>query len=58
MNISKTVKVAIVAAVTAAALAVGGTAAMNAGASGPNTTYYACLKSGKLTSVGTVSSDL
>jgi uncharacterized protein YjbI with pentapeptide repeats len=46
------VGVAVVLAVTA--LSIGATAAMDAGASGPNVTYFACLSSsGKLTKVGT-----
>jgi len=54
MKPSKTFRVVIVTALVTAALTVGVTAAVTAGASGTNTTYYACLKSGKLTGVGTI----
>ena len=53
MKLTKTVKVAIVAVTAGAMLAIGATAAITAGAVGSSTTYYACLRSGKLTSVGT-----
>ena len=52
MEIPKAVLLIAVAMIAGAAGA-GLTAAVNAGASGGNVTYYACLKSGKLTSVGT-----
>ena len=43
-----------VAVVVTAALSAGVTSVMTAGATTPTTTYYACLKAGKLTKVGTV----
>jgi type VI secretion system secreted protein Hcp len=52
MILSRTVKVAAVAAIAAATLAVGTTAIVTAGADSTGTTYYACLKGGKLTQVG------
>lgn len=48
-----TVGVAIVSALAAATLGVGTTLALSAGADGSSTTYYACLKGGKLSDVGT-----
>jgi hypothetical protein len=54
MNLSKTLRVVIVTALATAALTVGVTAAVTAGAGGTNTTYYACLTTGKLTHVGTI----
>jgi len=53
MKPTKTVKVAIVTALAVATLAIGATAAVTAGADGSSTTYFACIKSGKLTNVGT-----
>ena len=46
--------VGVVVALAATALSIGATAAIDAGASGPNVTYYACLSTtGKLSKVGT-----
>jgi hypothetical protein len=45
----------VACAVTIAAISVGASAVVIAGASGAGTTYYACLKAGKLTEVGTTS---
>ncbi len=53
MKLTKSLKVVVVTAVASATIAVGAAAAMTAGASGSGTTYYACLGSGKLKSVGT-----
>jgi hypothetical protein len=55
VKLDKTLKIVIVTAIVAAGLTVGATAAVDAGASGSSVTYYACLKSGKLTDVGTSS---
>ena len=51
----KALKLAVAGVVTIAALATVTSAVVIAGASGPSTTYYACLKSGKLSEVGTTS---
>ncbi len=53
MKLSKTLKIVLVTTVASAALTVGVTAAVTAGASGTNTTYYACLNAGLLSGVGT-----
>ena len=47
--------VVVACAVTVAAISVATSAVIVAGASGPATTYYACLKAGRLTEVGTTS---
>jgi len=52
MTRTRTIKLALVAVVVAVTIGVGADAAVTAAASG-STTYFACLKSGKLTSVGT-----
>jgi type VI protein secretion system component Hcp len=49
-----TARIVVVSALAAGSLGVGMTLALSAGASGSSTTYYACLKSGKLSAVGTV----
>ncbi len=54
MRLTKTLKIVVAAITAATALAIGAVA-VNAGASGTNTVYYACLKSGALTKVGTTS---
>jgi hypothetical protein len=53
MQLSKSLRIAVVTAVAGAALAVGISAAVTAGAGDTSTTYYACLRSGRLTGVGT-----
>jgi type VI secretion system secreted protein Hcp len=52
---TRTVRVAAVAAIAAALVTLGVTAAVTAAATGSSTTYYACLKAGKLIEVGTTS---
>jgi hypothetical protein len=52
MFLPTTLRVAVAAAVGGAALAIGAVT-LTAGAAGTNTTYYACLNGGKLSSVGT-----
>lgn len=52
MKIPKALVLMVVAMIAGVAGA-GLTAAINAGATGGNVTYFACLKAGKLTSVGT-----
>lgn len=49
----KTLRVAVVTAISVAGATVCATAAVTAGASGSGSSYYACLKAGKLTKVGT-----
>jgi hypothetical protein len=49
----RALKLAAACAVTISAISAVTSAVVVAGASGPGTTYYACLKSGKLTAVGT-----
>lgn len=53
MGRPRTFLMLVCAAILGASLATGVTMAVTAGANGPNVTYYACLKSGKLSSVGT-----
>ncbi len=53
MTLTKSLKIVLATALATAALTVGLTEAVTAGASGTNTTYNACLKSGLLTKVGT-----
>ncbi len=52
MSLPRTLRVAVAAAVAGAALAVGAVA-LTAGATGTNATYFACLKGGTLSNVGT-----
>ena len=52
MFLPRTLRVVVAGAVAAAALAVGAFA-LTAGATGTNATYYACLKGGTLSNVGT-----
>src|ERR1700722_6647912 len=54
MKLSKTLRTVIAIGLTAAVFAAGAVA-INAGATGTNTVYYACLKSGALTKVGATS---
>ena len=51
----RALKLAVACAVIMSAVSVVGSAVVIAGASGPGTTYSACLKAGKLTKVGTTS---
>ena len=48
-----TTRIVLVSALAAGSLGVGMTLALSAGATGSSTTYYGCLKGGKLSSVGT-----
>jgi hypothetical protein len=50
---TRTLTIAVVAVVATALISTGVTVAVTAGATGTNTTYYACLANGKLTKVGT-----
>ena len=52
MNLKKQVTLLVIAVVATAMLAVGLTAAVTAGASTGGSTYFACVKSGKLIDVG------
>jgi hypothetical protein len=54
MFVPRTLLVVVATAVTLAAITAGATLAVTAGASSTTTTYYACLKSGALSNVGTV----
>ena len=51
---ARTLLVVVATAVTLAAITAGATLAVTAGASSTTTTYYACLKSGALSNVGTI----
>jgi hypothetical protein len=55
MRFTQTLKVVTVSVIATAALTLGATAAVTAGASGTTHTYFACLKSGALSKVGTAS---
>lgn len=53
-KIPRSIILVVVAMIAGAGLGVGVTATVTAGADGQGTTYYACLKLGKLTSVGAI----
>jgi type VI secretion system secreted protein Hcp len=53
VHLTRTMKVTAVAAALVLVAAVGTTAAITAGATGTGPSYFACLKSGRLSSVGT-----
>lgn len=52
-SLPSTLRLVVATAITVATIAVGATVAVTAGATNTNTTYYACLTSGSLSSVGT-----
>ncbi len=54
MGFSKQLATIVTSAAVGGLVALGASVAVNAGADTTNTAYYACLKAGKLTSVGTV----
>jgi hypothetical protein len=53
MRISRCFVLVVVGVIAGATIATGVAIGVTAGANGPSTTYYACLKSGRLTGVGT-----
>lgn len=55
MKIPRPILLAVCATLFGAALATGISAAVTVGATGSSTTYFACLKAGRLTGVGTAS---